>query len=141
MGPEGYTQRTAYVINERGLPPRQVTRTVTIRPRETGRPNNPNMPPTYDQAVTGKDKSVKVNAESQQRDRVNQPPPPPQEVPVPASAPTYSVVDRPPPPTEQTARGLPPPPAYSLSPVPETNSHLDEDSVSLDAEDTARLLA
>ena len=41
LGPEGYTQCTAYVIYERGLPSRQVTRTITIHPRETGRPHKP----------------------------------------------------------------------------------------------------
>ena len=60
VGPEGFTQRTSYLVNQPGLPARQVTRTIVIRPNDNRRPNDPNLPPSYDHAVTGRDKSVKV---------------------------------------------------------------------------------
>ena len=60
VGPSGYAQRTSYAINQPGMPTRQLTRTVVIRPARDERADNPNLPPTYDQAVTGKDHSVLV---------------------------------------------------------------------------------
>ncbi len=60
VGPEGFTQRTSYLVNQPGLPARQITRTIVIRPNDNRRPNDPNLPPSYDHAVTGRDKSVKV---------------------------------------------------------------------------------
>ena len=60
VGPEGYAQRTSYAINRPGQPTRQLTRTVVIRAARDEREDDPNLPPTYDQAVTGKDRSVKV---------------------------------------------------------------------------------
>ena len=52
------------------MPTRQLTRTVVIRPARDERADNPNLPPTYDQAVTGKDHSVLVEGGSES----NQPP-------------------------------------------------------------------
>lgn len=60
VGPQGYAQRTSYAINRPGQPTRQLTRTVVIRAARDEREDDPNLPPTYDQAVTGKDRSVKV---------------------------------------------------------------------------------
>jgi len=145
LGPEGYTQRTAYVISEQGLPPRHVTRVVTIRPRENASPQNPNMPPSYDIAVTGKDQSVKVNSTSQQQQQTGVPS---SVVVVPQgssttqqpSAPSYSTVAPPQAPPPQQAGGLPPPPAYSAT-SPSAPAAEDGDSNSLDADDTTRLLA
>ncbi len=143
LGPEGYTQRTAYLINERGVPPRHVTRTVTIRPRENGRPHDPNMPPTYDQAVTGKDKSVKVDAEDANQQQGQPTPPamaqvpdnPRTQPPSLPSAPIYSVVA---PPTAAPA-GLPPPPAYSSGAAAGSSEQDGDDDGSL-TDDTTRLL-
>ena len=59
-GPGGLAQQTCYAIEQPGLPTRQITRTVIIRPANQ-RANDPNLPPTYDQAVTGADRSVKVD--------------------------------------------------------------------------------
>ncbi len=53
-------QRTSYAINQPGLPQRQFQRTVVIQPADNRRPNDPNIPPSYDMAVSGKDKSVAV---------------------------------------------------------------------------------
>lgn len=59
IGPDGMAQQTAYAITRPGCPPRQVTRTIIVRPA-SGRPLDPNLPPTYQDAVSGKDRSVKV---------------------------------------------------------------------------------
>lgn len=64
VGPDGFTQRTSYVVNQPGLPARQITRTIVIRPNDNRRPNDPNLPPSYDHAVTGRDKSVKVESDT-----------------------------------------------------------------------------
>lgn len=79
------------MINQPGLPARQVTRTLVIRPNDSRRPDDPNLPPTYDQAVTGKDKSVKVNE--------------------PPRAPPTLVPPQP---------SAPPPPSYAMPPPPRT---------------------
>ena len=78
VGPEGYAQRTSYAINRPGQPTRQLTRTVVIRPARDDREDDPNLPPTYDQAVTGKDRSVKVEEGGAGAGGTpsNQPPPP-----------------------------------------------------------------
>ena len=146
VGPEGITQCTAYVINENNRPPREVTRTITIRPRDSGRPVDPNMPPTYDQAVTGKDKSVKVNPEGTQSSTTGPGPDggPPvygelgQRNPaqVRPSAPAYDVA----PSMESLASVVcdsdeVSPPAYSRNPRTSISSSISDDSV------TARLLA
>lgn len=55
-----YAQRTSYALERQGMPTQQFQRTVVIRPADNRRPNDPNLPPSYDTAITGKDKSVKV---------------------------------------------------------------------------------
>lgn len=64
QGPGGIAQQTAYSIEQPGCPPRQLTRTIIVRPASR-RPNDPNLPPSYDQAITGADRSVKVNEPAQ----------------------------------------------------------------------------
>lgn len=60
-GPGGMAQRTSYAINQPGQPTRHVTRTIVLRAAPGGRrPLDPNLPPTYEAAVTGRDRSVKV---------------------------------------------------------------------------------
>ncbi len=56
-----FAQRTFYAVNRPGLPTQQFQRTIVIRPADNSRPNDPNLPPSYDMAITGKDKSVKVD--------------------------------------------------------------------------------
>ncbi len=110
----GLEERTMYVINEQGVHLQHVTRTVTIRPRKNGRLHDPNMPPTYNQAVTGKDKSIKVDAEYANQQQGQLTPPvtagnPRTQPPRLLSAPTYSVMALP----TAAPEWLPPPPAYS----------------------------
>lgn len=57
--PDGIAQQTSYAIERPGCPTRHLTRTVVVRP-VGGRPLDPNLPPTYNQAVSGSDRSVKV---------------------------------------------------------------------------------
>lgn len=118
MGPEGFTQRTSYLVSQPGLPARQVTRTVVIRPNDNRRPNDPNLPPSYDNAVTGQDKSVKVE---------EVPPAAPQ----PSAPPSFEGAGYAAqvPPSGGTA-GIPPP-AYStqpptLAPILEDDHHNEE---------------
>lgn len=54
VGPEGFIQRTTFQVNQSGRP------VTIIGPHDNRRPNDPNLPPSYDHAVTGRDKSVKV---------------------------------------------------------------------------------
>ena len=103
------------MINQPGFPARQVTRTVTIRPTDNRRPDNPNLPPSYHHAVTGKDKSVKVQDGTSTAidDRPSASPPPFQAIP------------------PETAN-FPPPPAYTqvptLAPVIDDNSDTNDNA-------------
>ena len=119
MGPEGFTQRTSYLVNQPGLPARQVTRTVVIRPNDNRRPNDPNLPPSYDNAVTGKDQSVKVNEVPPTT--TQQPSAPP--MPSPEGSAGYGYAAQAPP--CGGVAGVPPP-TYSLDPVPEEEHHNEE---------------
>lgn len=100
-GPGGIAQQTSYAISQPGCPTRQLTRTVIVRPA-SGRPNDPNLPPSYDQAVSGADRSVKV-VEGQENDHPQQDSPP-----APVTAPVPSLPHMPPP---RNSGRLPP--AYS----------------------------
>ena len=114
LGPSGYAQRTSYAIDQPGMPTRQLTRTVVIRPARDERADNPNLPPTYDQAVTGKDRSVLVEGGSTS----NQPPRGP------AGVPNQGVPNEPPPPVA-TAPGPMPrfaPPPFSQVPRAQNNT-------------------
>lgn len=114
LGPEGFTQRTSYVVNQPGLPARQLTRTIVIRPNDNRRPNDPNLPPSYNHAVTGQDKSVKVESKAVAERDLG---PPPMAV-QPSAPPIISLA----PPADIT--GVPPP-EYSVqapSAPPQTNS-------------------
>ena len=94
--PSGFAQQTHYAIENPGHPTRHFTRTVVVRPPSSNRPSDPNLPPSYDQAVTGRDNSVKV--EEGDKGMSSPPPPPP---PLPATnpnAPPLSSVYPPPPP-------------------------------------------
>lgn len=167
LGPEGYAQRTSYAINQPGMPTRQLTRTVVIRPARDERANDPNLPPTYDQAVTGKDRSVKVE-DGSQADGNNLPPtanvpPPPQQQQgqaTPSAPPPIGNAPGPmprfaPPPFSQVPRSQntgtfrsylgtsqPAPPGYSAVPsAPPSAPEMDRDrSDSLDADDQTALL-
>lgn len=55
-----FAQRTSYAIDQPGRPTQEFHRTIVIRPSDNRRPDNPNLPPSYDMAVTGKDKAVTV---------------------------------------------------------------------------------
>ena len=88
-----------------------------------GRPLDPNLPPTYDQAVTGKDRSVKVD-EGQRQDLVAMMP----------SAPPPSF------PTHPPAGPMVPPPPYTPSPS-QTIVNLEDDDDGIDADDRRRLLS
>ena len=133
-GPGGIAQQTSYAIEQPGCPTRQVTRTIIVRPIG-GRPNDPNLPPSYDQAVTGADRSVKVE------DGQNLPHPPPPHVmssqapSAPPNVPPAPDLPYPPPPQNPH---LPPPPAYD-SPTPSAPTL--EDSDEIPASDRQRLLA
>lgn len=136
-GPGGIAQQTSYAIEQPGCPTRQVTRTIIVRPIG-GRPNDPNLPPSYDQAVTGADRSVKV----EEGQNLPYPPPPHVVSPQPPSAPTVpspplaANLPYPPPPPHNPH--LPPPPAYD---APAPSAPTLEDSDEIPASDTQRLLA
>lgn len=119
MGPEGFTQRTSYLVSHPSFPARQVTRTVVIRPNDNSRPNDPNLPPTYDHAVTGKDKSVRV----QESGVKNEPPKSDGATP---TVPLDAQPSAPPPFNAPAPDGIlgEPPPEYS---PPSAPSHSDED--------------
>ena len=68
-----FAQRTSYAIDQPGQPTRQFQRTIVIRPADNRRPDDPNLPPSYDMAVTGKDKAVTVEGGT---GVTTQPPPP-----------------------------------------------------------------
>lgn len=68
-----FAQRTSYAIDQPGQPTRQFQRTIVIRPADNRRPDDPNLPPSYDMAVTGKDKAVTVEGGTSV---TPQPPPP-----------------------------------------------------------------
>ena len=144
VGPDGFAQRNTYAINQPGMPTRHLQRTIVITPA-SNRPNDPNLPPTYDQAVTGKDKSVKVEEGGANGGKPVLPDGAvSSQFPPSALAPT-----NPQPGTFRAtleAENMPPPPAYSqASPAPVSapviNSNGDGDDVSLDADDRTRLLA
>ena len=59
QGPSGIAQQPSYAIEQPGRPTQQLTRTIIVRPASR-RPNDPNLPPSYDQAMTGADRSVRV---------------------------------------------------------------------------------
>lgn len=170
VGPGGYAQRTSYAINRPGQPARQVTRTVVIRAARDEREDDPNLPPTYDQAVTGKDRSVKVEEGSGQPSNQSstqgtasapppQGPPPAAPGPMPRFAPPpFSQVPRAQPSTAATSTASaaggfrsylssqPAPPNYSQAPPPAPPtapviSDSRDRSDSLDADDQTALLA
>jgi hypothetical protein len=170
VGPEGYAQRTSYAINRPGQPTRQLTRTVVVRAARDEREDDPNLPPTYDQAVTGKDRSVKVedgaggkpsNQPPPPRGAGNVPPPqgPPPSAPGPIprfAPPPFSQVPRAQPSntTTSTAHNAgggfraylstqPAPPNYSQAPPPAPPSApvISGSRDSLDADDQTALLA
>ena len=103
VGPDGYAQRTSYAINRPGQPTRQLTRTLVIRAARDEREDDPNLPPTYDQAVTGKDRSVKVEdgKSGQSHGAANVPPGPPPGAPPTAPGPLPQFA---PPPFSQVPR-------------------------------------
>lgn len=167
VGPEGYAQRTSYAINRPGQPTRQLTRTLVIRPARDEREDDPNLPPTYDQAVTGKDRSVKVEEGGGAKGKPTQPPQgaanaPPQGPPPSAPGPIPRFA---PPPFSQVPRvqqnnatsatntggfrsylgTQPAPPSYSQAPsAPPTAPVINDSrdwSDSLDADDQTALLA
>ena len=165
VGPEGYAQRTSYAINRPGQPTRQLTRTVVIRPARDDRSDDPNLPPTYDQAVTGKDHSVKVEGGANPPTGVPPPQgsntssPPPQSVPTapPPNPPPGPMPSFAPPPFSQVPRAqntgsfrsylgsqpaVPPPPGYSQNlPGPSSSPEISRDrNSSIDADDQTRLL-
>ena len=168
MGPGGYAQRTSYAINRPGQPTRQLTRTVVIRAAQDEREDDPNLPPTYDQAVTGKDRSVKVEEGGAGGRPSNQPsqgmanippqqgPPPTAPGPMPRFAPPpFSQVPRAQPSNTASATSTggrfrsylgnqPAPPSYSQAPsAPPTApviSNSRDRSDSLDADDQTALL-
>ena len=118
-GPGGIAQQTSFAIEQPGQPTRQLTRTIIVRP--TGRPNDPNLPPSYDQAITGADRSVKV----EETRGLAQPthgvfpsaPPPPPALPPPPPPPSAPEVYLGPPhmhPPNNNPPLLPPPPAYDF---------------------------
>lgn len=124
-GPGGIAQQTSYAISQPGCPTRQLTRTVIVRPA-SGRPNDPNLPPSYDQAVSGADHSVKVD-EGQEAGC-----PQPDAPPAPAEAPVL-----PPHMPPRHNSGLPP--AYTPpTPSPPTLDDCDDE---IDATDRQHLLS
>ena len=134
---------------------------MVIRAARDERETDPNLPPTYDQAVTGKDRSVKVEescegslGQSQGPSIVEPPPPPPQGAPPTASGPLPRFA---PPPFSQVPRvqnstntstntgtfrsylgNQSAPPSYSHAP-PVLSQH--DRSDSLDADDQTALLS
>ena len=133
--PDGIAQQTSYAIERPGCPTRHLTRTVVVRP-VGGRPLDPNLPPTYNQAVSGSDRSVKIE-EGSAGAAV---PPPPGD---PSAPPPVG-----PPPTAYMGPAVPPPPAYSqTAPVPvsfppSAGSHNDsEEEDGIDADDRRLLLS
>ena len=138
QGPGGIAQQTSYAIEQPGCPTRQVTRTIIVRPA-SGRPNNPNLPPSYDQAVTGADRSVKVN-DGEDLPLPNAPPqePPPPEVPsAPAPEPNRPLPHMPPP--RSSALLLPPAYTPSTTATPAPPTHYEDNGI--DATESQRLLA
>ena len=134
-GPGGIAQQTSYAIEQPGCPTRQVTRTIIVRPIG-GRPNDPNLPPSYDQAVTGADRSVKV----EEGQDLPYPPPPhvmSSQAPSVPPAPPAAAAGLPYPPPPQNPH-LPPPPAYD---PPTPSAPTLEDSDEIPASDRQRLLA
>ena len=128
-GPGGIAQQTAYAINQPGCPTRQVTRTIIIRPA-SGRPNDPNLPPSYDQAMSGADRSIKVDGQEEplERNPLLQPPPRinSRSDPLPPSAPpaNLSLPHMPPPRNPQSH-----PPAYEPTPsAPRLSDDFDDQS-------------
>ena len=120
VGPDGYAQRTSYAIEQPRQPTRVVTRTIVVRPN-SGRPADPNMPPTYDQAVTGKDKSVKVEDGANTRPEATPTAPPPSQPVMGMGAPDL------------------PPPAYSQGPPAPPSAPVANDD-SFEHDERSRLL-
>lgn len=125
-GPGGIAQQTCYAISQPGCPTRQLTRTVIVRPA-SGRPNDPNLPPSYDQAVTGADRSVKVD-EGQETET-----PQPNVPAAPGEAPVLPPPHMPP----QRNSGLPP--AYTPPTPSAPTLNCDDDEI--DATDRHHLLS
>ena len=125
QGPCGVAQQTSYEINQPGCPTRQVTRTIIVRPASQ-RSNDPNLPPSYDQAITGADHSVKVENEQLGKNPLEQPlPQPPRRAATNSTTSTtsddQSFLPHMPPP-RNTAAG--PPPVYEAIPsAPSHNDH------------------
>ena len=136
-GPDGIAQQTSYAIQQPGCPPQQLTRTVIIRPAG-GRPLDPNLPPTYEQAVTGKDRGVKLEEGGSSSSSPNPegampsapPPRPPGGFP-PPPPPAGPAFPQPPPYTQ-----APPRPAPSAPTLEEDNENDD-----IDADDRRLLLS
>ena len=118
-----FAQRTSYAVNQSGQPQRQFQRTVVIRPADNRRPNDPNMPPSYDMAITGKDKSVAVENG-------------------PRADPTLHTEETTPPPSVPSYE-LSNPPAYSSVPraPPSLPTALEEEEEDVAVDDTTRLLS
>ncbi len=120
-------QCTSYAVNQPGLPQRQFQRTVVIRPADNRRPNDPNIPPSYDMAVSGKDKSVAVENGPRAEPTLRM-----EETAPPLSVPSYELSN---------------PPAYSSVPraprapptLPAALEGEEEEEVAVD--DTTRLLS
>ena len=103
QGPGGIAQQTSYAIDQPGCPTQHLTRTIVVRPASR-RPNDPNLPPSYDQAVTGADRSVRVD-DSKKQPHINGAPS------APAPAPAADLPHMPPP-----RHGAAAPPAYQPTP-------------------------
>lgn len=122
-GPGGIAQQTSYAIEQPGCPTQHLTRTIIVRPASR-RPNDPNLPPSYDQAVTGADRSVKVQEgnETLGKNPLQQPLPQVQLPPRRSSnppPPAATAPPPPPPPPESTAGMVLPhmPPRQNPAPV------------------------
>lgn len=132
-GPGGIAQQTSYAVNQPGQPTRIVTRTVVLRPAPDGRPLDPNLPPTYEAAVSGRDRSVKVEDGSE-------PVPPAPSAPPPAfSAPPPAFSDEPSPPPPPSNVTMAPPYQAVATPSPSA-PEIDSDEV-IEADSRTRLLA
>ena len=127
-GPGGIAQQTSYAVDQPGQPTRIVTRTVVLRPAPDGRPLDPDLPPTYEAAVSGRDRSVKV-----EDGKVNEPVPPP------PSAPPPPFSDEPPPPLPPSNVTMAPPYQAVATPAPSA-PEIDSDDI-IEADSRTRLLA
>ena len=128
QGPGGIAQQTAYAIEQPGCPTRQLTRTIIVRPGSR-RPNDPNLPPSYDQAITGADHSVRVDAVGEKNPLAQPVPQPPRSsatahhsTTAPATESNSLLPHMPP---QQNASTLPPPYDPTPSAPPLTDLHHD----------------